>query len=92
MPPAFIALSGISIHALRGEGDACRGYYLRLYKNFNPRPPWGGRLYTAKDTLDYIRISIHALRGEGDNELRLNSNNHLRFQSTPSVGRATGVR
>ncbi len=34
----------ISIHALRGEGDAAPFYLLSLTGNFNPRPPWGGRL------------------------------------------------
>ncbi len=35
-------------------------------KNFNPRPPWGGRRYEVS-TLDTSGvISIHALRGEGD--------------------------
>ena len=35
----------ISIHALRGEGDDfdVAGTHVHLY--FNPRPPWGGRLY-----------------------------------------------
>ena len=36
------------------------------------------------------RISIHALRGEGDDlPLRLSASSVSRFQSTPSVGRAT---
>ena len=34
---------GISIHALRGEGDwQCKPRIIRL-RHFNPRPPWGGR-------------------------------------------------
>ena len=39
-----------------------------LIDDFNPRPPWGGRLYKApvRDT-DFV-ISIHALRGEGDRD------------------------
>ena len=59
-------LLGISIHALRGEGD--------------PEKLFHGAL---------IYISIHALRGEGDvfNNMKLYTTN--RFQSTPSVGRAT---
>ena len=42
----YFAVTQISIHALRGEGDvrtqrrkSVRG------SDFNPRPPWGGRLY-----------------------------------------------
>ncbi len=57
----------ISIHALRGEGDGLKIFIKVVLKYFNPRPPWGGRLF------DPVRIS----------ELG-------RFQSTPSVGRATG--
>ena len=61
-------IENISIHALRGEGDADNATTGTRTENFNPRPPWGGRLWgnwyeaTAED------ISIHALRGEGDAE------------------------
>ncbi len=34
---------GISIHALRGEGDAGGETRPHVYLYFNPRPPWGGR-------------------------------------------------
>ena len=35
-------------------------------RNFNPRPPWGGRPFDRlAHNLEYF-ISIHALRGEGD--------------------------
>ena len=33
----------ISIHALRGEGDGFETTMRDVAKNFNPRPPWGGR-------------------------------------------------
>ena len=33
----------ISIHALRGEGDAQSVMPYGKSQNFNPRPPWGGR-------------------------------------------------
>ena len=36
-----------------------------------------------------IAISIHALRGEGDTKAKETSEEDKRFQSTPSVGRAT---
>ena len=125
--------AGISIHALRGEGDdrsrkISKG---RLY--FNPRPPWGGRpglpviittnltfqstpsvgrataLTGSIQTRKYI--SIHALRGEGDTPASAALSviryfnprppwggrhrlvnfiaKSVKFQSTPSVGRAT---
>ena len=40
----FVPLYDISIHALRGEGDTLRRRVLSKIGNFNPRPPWGGRL------------------------------------------------
>ena len=33
----------ISIHALRGEGDAPAEWLRYVLTNFYPRPPWGGR-------------------------------------------------
>ena len=57
---------GISIHALREEGD----YNERLQKHdfsyFYPRPPRGGRLTSAVAVNPALQISIHALREEGD--------------------------
>ena len=38
----------------------------RVYGNFNPRPPCGGRLGAGKGRNIGIFISIHALRVEGD--------------------------
>ena len=37
------------------------------------------------------RISIHALRGEGDVVIAPSTPAILKFQSTPSVGRATNM-
>ena len=34
----------ISIHALREEGDRCRRWVRCRRRDFNPRPPRGGRL------------------------------------------------
>ena len=59
----------ISIHALRGEGDVVVIKCKRGVKDFNPRPPWGGR-----------RI------------VEYSDKRKARFQSTPSVGRATLYR
>ena len=58
----------ISIHALRGEGDIGDPPPKHSGENFYPRPPWGGRLYTATG----LRCAVE-------------------FLSTPSVGRATDV-
>ena len=56
----------ISIHALRGEGDNTVTPKKKQQKNFNPRPPWGGRLEQLTTAFSWVLISIHALRGEGD--------------------------
>ena len=39
---------GISIHALRGEGDKRRAMPVAWTLYFNPRPPWGGRRYATR--------------------------------------------
>ena len=56
----------ISIHALRGEGDHHLKREGTSKRDFNPRPPWGGRRWYC---YKYIQ--------------------KVKFQSTPSVGRAT---
>ena len=57
--------------------------------NFNPHPPWGGRRRQGDDTESAIDISIHTLRGEGDTDREDCYTDKEKFQSTPSVGRAT---
>ena len=53
---ALVLLDGISIHALREEGDYSRGSLTKWRTNFYPRPPRGGRLVR----LGAIRLhSIH---------------------------------
>ena len=57
---------GISIHALREEGDGaicCKPWSTR---HFYPRPPRGGRRECIVDIDSTTEISIHALREEGD--------------------------
>ncbi len=56
----------ISIHALREEGDSGAAYFPLADRNFNPRPPRGGRLDGDEPELKDKKISIHALREEGD--------------------------
>ena len=71
-PCAPALLSGqISIHALRGEGDAKSASTSAKCSNFNPRPPWGGRREDKPTAATVRAISIHALRGEGDILFRL---------------------
>ena len=57
---------GISIHALREEGDVIFGGCLIDDLNFYPRPPRGGRQGQQHNGHSKTRISIHALREEGD--------------------------
>ena len=56
----------ISIHALREEGDASAPHSTSTPRNFNPRPPRGGRPTIETTTETPKEISIHALREEGD--------------------------
>ena len=64
--------AGISIHALREEGDIDCAHGLPAHKNFYPRPPRGGRRELLDIRQDEIGISIHALREEGDSLARWN--------------------
>ena len=62
---------GISIHALREEGDPGLRYFCAgEYGDFNPRPPRGGRRGHAYQSYVVDTISIHALREEGDSSSR----------------------
>ena len=74
----------ISIHALREEGDAVWDVVGGGKRNFNPRPPRGGR-----PRIHANGISIHALREEGDLVAAVEYFKPHLFQSTPSARRAT---
>ena len=56
----------ISIHALREEGDRSGPTTVVPVRNFNPRPPRGGRPDFCDPVYIVVPISIHALREEGD--------------------------
>ena len=56
----------ISIHALREEGDKKGSEQQAGGRNFYPRPPRGGRLFSRRSEFAWSTISIHALREEGD--------------------------
>ena len=56
----------ISIHALREEGDDIDAVQSPHKKDFNPRPPRGGRPPYVSACSGGKNISIHALREEGD--------------------------
>ena len=57
---------GISIHALREEGDLPAAFRCTASRNFYPRPPRGGRRPARPGYGRGSEISIHALREEGD--------------------------
>ena len=58
----------ISIHSLRMEGDWKLSDSIRAQCNFNPLPPYGGRLLRNPFPVAGHGISIHSLRMEGDFE------------------------
>ena len=60
------ARRGISIHALREEGDTNGARSIWTQQNFYPRPPRGGRQEVFVLGEVTVSISIHALREEGD--------------------------
>ena len=60
------AAEEISIHSLRMEGDRIDRAQPPRERDFNPLPPYGGRLLNATLTSQPIIISIHSLRMEGD--------------------------
>ena len=81
---------GISIHALREEGDPRpRSVPGSEARNFYPRPPRGGRRCAASKGGSFSEISIHALREEGDLVTRVKVIGLEKFLSTPSARRAT---
>ena len=83
-PPFFI-----SIHALREEGDTAFPKWVRIFCNFYPRPPRGGRRSVCLDFFCKPNISIHALREEGDASPYPVIHVFIVFLSTPSARRAT---
>ena len=64
---------GISIHALREEGDRPESCECKAHHYFYPRPPRGGRLTEIANYAVDGLISIHALREEGDSVTTLMS-------------------
>ena len=76
----------ISIHALRGEGDARSLCAAKTSAHFNPRPPWGGRPRSSSATWGEAGISIHALRGEGDLQTKKRALRTVYFNPRPLWG------
>ena len=83
--------SGISIHALREEGDlSFQGLSLGQH-NFYPRPPRGGRHRKAAFHKVFPVISIHALREEGDEITLLSQERVKYFYPRPPRGGRPGA-
>ena len=78
----------ISIHALRGEGDQMFALSTYFFKNFNPRPPWGGRRSETEKAISVRVFQSTPSVGRATPE-RCDRYDYKAFQSTPSVGRAT---
>ena len=87
--PRRIGAFGISIHALREEGDRLISCICLEMTNFYPRPPRGGRHSPFELGTLINGISIHALREEGDFLTKATAALSVVFLSTPSARRAT---
>ena len=87
--PYFFLFVGISIHALREEGDRPVLPSAGRSRYFYPRPPRGGRPSLGRVDTRGTRISIHALREEGDRLSAEWIQEGQEFLSTPSARRAT---
>ena len=79
----------ISIHALRGEGDKCDVDMSASYTDFNPRPPWGGRLDCLVCFIQFALFQSTPSVGRATIIIMSIVIVGVLFQSTPSVGRAT---
>ena len=82
---------GISIHTLCEEGDRIDKLKLDFFTNFNPHPLWRGRLsrpayrHTIGGDFNPHPLWRGRLVPHSDNDIT------IKFQSTPSVKRATRV-
>ena len=85
---AHIQLLGISIHALREEGDCSSGSKLRAYSNFYPRPPRGGRP-GQRHCADHLQNFYPRPPRGGRPATALHRGKAAVFLSTPSARRAT---
>ena len=86
--PRFYEKMMISIHALREEGDRSTEGRSSTERNFNPRPPRGGRL-TAKRPLPGQLLFQSTPSARRATYWVFESRIDPKFQSTPSARRAT---
>ena len=82
---------GISIHALREEGDIFEVSPAMARLNFYPRPPRGGRLWSVRTTArPTIFLSTPSAR-RATSRPEARRRRSRRFLSTPSARRATNL-
>ena len=76
----------ISIHALRGEGDV----YLRgrrfARRNFNPRPPWGGRRFCSAVVTMIAGFQSTPSVGRATKLIDSDDSTHYNFNPRPPWG------
>ena len=89
---ALVPVFRISIHASRMGCDHCRRRQLRTVGDFNPRIPYGMRLFVCTVGGICLIISIHASRMGCDSSPRSRRRTPTTFQSTHPVWDATGDR
>ena len=90
---AFQAVGGgISIHALREEGDPRAARPAAPSRHFYPRPPRGGRPEKKPVSVELTSISIHALREEGDRPRASRAAGRGDFYPRPPRGGRLGER
>ena len=78
----------ISIHSLRMEGDAVKSHSGNPVFYFNPLPPYGGRLFVARNICRESDFNPLPPYG-GRHRSRMIGSAATPFQSTPSVWRET---
>ncbi len=86
---SWFSFSFISIHTLHAEGDKINKNAIKRKGYFNPHPPCGGRRAVIRGEYGNGEISIHTLHAEGDHRQSVRIFECGRFQSTPSMRRAT---
>ena len=79
----------ISIHALREEGDSYQQGLSRMWTNFYPRPPRGGRPAQSSVFESSQEQFLSTPSARRATSAFNGSNTHIRFLSTPSARRAT---
>ena len=87
-PAELRDISVVSIHAFRGEGDPADRHRLRYRTRFNPRLPGGRRPTPPRRPARGCGFNPRLPGGRRRNTTRFCST-RLRFQSTPSGGKAT---